>query len=138
MGKVSSEETEFRFGIMTEEEEYIENQIAIMLKGVAQHTAVSQIREKLNNARKQNRPLRVKLGLDPSAPDIHIGHSVVLRKIRQLQDMGHIAIIIIGDYTGMIGDPTGKSKTRRQLSREDVEKMLILIWNRYLKSLIVI
>ncbi len=122
VGKVSSEETEFRFGIMTEEEEYIENQIAIMLKGVAQHTAVSQIREKLNNARKQNRPLRVKLGLDPSAPDIHIGHSVVLRKIRQLQDMGHIAIIIIGDYTGMIGDPTGKSKTRRQLSREDVEK----------------
>ena len=122
VGKVSSEETGFRFGIMTEEEEYIENQIAIMLKGVAQHTAVSQIREKLNNARKQNRPLRVKLGLDPSAPDIHIGHSVVLRKIRQLQDMGHIAIIIIGDYTGMIGDPTGKSKTRRQLSREDVEK----------------
>lgn len=122
VGKISSEETEFRFGAMTEEEKYIEDQIAIMLKGVAQHTAVSQIREKLNNARKENRPLRVKLGLDPSAPDIHIGHSVVLRKIRQLQDMGHIAIIIIGDYTGMIGDPTGKSKTRKQLSREDVEK----------------
>ncbi|MDE6815466.1 MAG: tyrosine--tRNA ligase, partial [Lachnospiraceae bacterium] len=68
------------------------------------------------------RPLRIKLGLDPSAPDIHIGHSVVLRKIRQLQDMGHVAVIIIGDYTGMIGDPTGKSKTRKQLSREDVEK----------------
>lgn len=122
VGKISSEETEFRFGAMTEEEEYIENQIAIMLKGVVQHTAVSQIREKMNKARKENRSLRVKLGLDPSAPDIHIGHSVVLRKIRQLQDMGHIAIIIIGDYTGMIGDPTGKSKTRKQLSREDVEK----------------
>ncbi len=121
-GILTSEEAEFRFGAMTKEEKYIEDQIAIMLKGVAQHTAVPQIREKLNNARQANRPLRIKLGLDPSAPDIHIGHSVVLRKIRQLQDMGHTAIIIIGDYTGMIGDPTGKSKTRKQLSREDVER----------------
>lgn len=121
-GKLTPEEAEFRFGAMTDEEKYIEDQIAIMLKGVAQHTAVPQIREKLNNAKRENRPLRVKLGLDPSAPDIHIGHSVVLRKIRQLQDMGHTAVIIIGDYTGMIGDPTGKSKTRKQLSREDVER----------------
>lgn len=121
MGKLTPEETEFRFGPMTEEEKNIEDQIAIMLKGVAQYTAVPEIREKLNHARKENRPLRIKLGLDPSAPDIHIGHSVVLRKIRQLQDLGHTAVIIIGDYTGMIGDPTGKSKTRKQLSREDVE-----------------
>nr|WP_243081083.1 tyrosine--tRNA ligase [Eubacterium ventriosum] len=107
---------------MTEEELEIENQISIMLKGVAQHTAISDIRKKLNQAKKENRPLRIKLGLDPSAPDIHIGHSVVLRKIRQLQELGHKAVIIIGDYTGMIGDPTGKSKTRKQLSREDVER----------------
>ncbi|MCD7826112.1 MAG: tyrosine--tRNA ligase [Clostridiaceae bacterium] len=107
---------------MTEEEQEIENQIAIMLKGVAQHTAVSEIREKLLESKRTGRPLRIKLGLDPSAPDIHIGHSVVLRKIRQLQEMGHVAVIIIGDYTGMIGDPTGKSKTRKQLSREDVER----------------
>lgn len=107
--------------IKTEEQD-IENQIAIMLKGVAQHTPVSEIREKLREVKKENRPLRIKLGLDPSAPDIHIGHSVVLRKIRQLQDLGHTAVIIIGDYTGMIGDPTGKSKTRKQLSREDVER----------------
>lgn len=100
----------------------IENQISMMLKGVAQHTELAEIREKFCEAEREGRPLRIKLGLDPSAPDIHIGHSVVLRKIRQLQDMGHVAVIIIGDYTGMIGDPTGKSKTRKQLSREDVEK----------------
>lgn len=122
VGAVSDACPEFRFGEMTEEEQEIENQIAVMLKGVAQHTAIPEIREKLTAAKKENRSLRIKLGLDPSAPDIHIGHSVVLRKIRQLQDMGHTAVIIIGDYTGMIGDPTGKSKTRKQLSREDVEK----------------
>ncbi len=103
-------------------EREIENQISMMLKGVAQHTELAEIREKFCEAEREGRPLRIKLGLDPSAPDIHIGHSVVLRKIRQLQDMGHVAVIIIGDYTGMIGDPTGKSKTRKQLSREDVEK----------------
>lgn len=119
-GFVSKDEAEFRFGPMTEEEKRIEDQIAIMLKGVAQYTAVPQIRERMISANKSGRPLRVKLGLDPSAPDIHLGHTVVLRKIRQLQDMGHKAIIIIGDYTGMIGDPTGKSKTRKQLSHDDV------------------
>lgn len=121
-GIISADSPEFRFGPMTEEEQEIENQIAIMLKGVAQHTSVPEIRQKLWDAKRESRPLRIKLGLDPSAPDIHIGHSVVLRKIRQLQQLGHIAIIIIGDYTGMIGDPTGKSKTRKQLSREDVER----------------
>lgn len=118
---VNAENHEVHLGKMCEEEEIIEQQIVMMLKGVAQHTNVSEIREKIVASRKEKRPLRIKLGLDPSAPDIHIGHSVVLRKIKQLQDMGHIAIIIIGDYTGMIGDPTGKSKTRKQMSREDVE-----------------
>ncbi len=121
-GVINRENDEIRFGLMTEEEKEIENQIAIMLKGVAQSTATPEIRRKLAEAGREGRPLRVKLGLDPSAPDIHIGHSVVLRKIRQLQDLGHKAVIIIGDYTGMIGDPTGKSKTRKQLSREDVER----------------
>lgn len=121
-GVVCKDTPEFRFGPLSEEEMDIENQIAIMLKGVAQHTSIPDIREKLMEAKREGRPLRVKLGLDPSAPDIHIGHSVVLRKIRQLQELGHMAVIIIGDYTGMIGDPTGKSKTRKQLSREDVER----------------
>lgn len=99
----------------------IEETIKIMLKGAAEHTDVKEIEEKLKEIEKENRPIRIKLGLDPSAPDIHLGHAVVLRKIKQLQDLGNEAIIIIGDFTGMIGDPTGKSKTRKQLSREQVE-----------------
>ncbi len=98
----------------------IDETIKIMLKGSAEHTNIEDIKEKLKNVDKENRPLRIKLGLDPSAPDIHLGHAVVLRKIRQLQELGHEAIIIIGDFTGMIGDPTGKSKTRKQLSKEQV------------------
>ena len=100
----------------------IEDTIKVMLKGAAEHTEVSEIRAKLESVAKEHRPLRVKLGLDPSAPDIHIGHAVVLRKIKQLQDLGHEAIIIIGDFTGMIGDPTGKSKTRKQLTPEQVKE----------------
>ena len=80
------------------------------------------MKEKLKKIDEEKRPLRIKLGLDPSAPDIHLGHAVVLRKIRQLQELGHEAIIIIGDFTGMIGDPTGKSKTRKPLTREQVEE----------------
>lgn len=98
----------------------IDETIKIMLKGSAEHTSVEDIKEKLKSVEKENRPLRIKLGLDPSAPDIHLGHAVVLRKIRQLQELGHEAIIIIGDFTGMIGDPTGKSKTRKPLTREQV------------------
>lgn len=100
----------------------IDETVKIMLKGAAEYTAVNEIKEKLKSAEKEGRPLRIKLGLDPSAPDIHLGHAVVLRKIRQLQDLGHEAIIIIGDFTGMIGDPSGKSKTRKQLTREQVEE----------------
>ena len=100
----------------------IDNTIKIMLKGAADYTDIKEIREKLEKVDKENRPLRIKLGLDPSAPDIHLGHAVVLRKIKQLQDLGNEVIIIIGDFTGMIGDPTGKSKTRKQLTREQVEE----------------
>lgn len=100
----------------------IEETMKILLKGVADHTAIDDIKEKLKKVDSENRPMRIKLGLDPSAPDIHLGHAVVLRKMRQLQDLGHEVIIIIGDFTGMIGDPTGKSKTRNQLSKEQVEE----------------
>ena len=100
----------------------IEKTLKIMLKGCENHTEKNEIIEKLKKVEKEGRPLRIKLGLDPSAPDIHLGHAVVLRKIKQLQDLGHEAIIVIGDFTGMIGDPTGKSKTRKQLSKEEVEK----------------
>lgn len=100
----------------------IEETVKIMLKGSETHTNKEEIVEKLKKVEKEGRALRIKLGLDPSAPDIHLGHAVVLRKIKQLQDLGHEAVIVIGDFTGMIGDPTGKSKTRKQLSREEVEK----------------
>ena len=100
----------------------IQETIKIMLKGVSDHTQINDIEDKLKKVKAENRPLRIKLGLDPTAPDIHLGHAVVLRKIKQLQDIGHEAIIIIGDFTGMIGDPTGKSKTRKQLTREEIEE----------------
>ena len=100
----------------------IQDTLKIMLKGVVDHTEKSEIIKKLEQVKKENRPMRIKLGLDPSAPDIHLGHTVVLRKIRQLQNLGHQAIIVIGDFTGMIGDPTGKSKTRKQLTKEQVEE----------------
>jgi tyrosyl-tRNA synthetase len=75
----------------------------------------------LIQARAEKRPLRVKLGVDPTAPDIHLGHTVVLRKLRQFQDLGHIAVLIVGDYTGKVGDPSGRSKSRPQLSDEVLE-----------------
>lgn len=77
--------------------------------------------KKLENSIKNNKPLRIKLGADPSRPDLHIGHAVVLNKLRQFQDLGHTAILIIGDFTAMIGDPSGKSKTRPQLTIEDTK-----------------
>ena len=100
----------------------VENTIKIMLKGAADYTQIEEIKEKLETIKKEDRPMNIKLGLDPSAPDIHLGHAVVLRKIKQLQDLGHHVIIIIGDFTGMIGDPTGKSKTRKPLTKEQVEE----------------
>jgi tyrosyl-tRNA synthetase len=78
--------------------------------------------EELVGKLKENRPLRVKLGVDPTAPDIHLGHTVVLGKLRQFQDLGHIAVLIIGDFTALIGDPSGKEKTRPQLTLEEIEK----------------
>ena len=97
-----------------------EEQMRIILKGVQTLVDQRELLNKLTRSACENRPLTVKLGLDPSAPDIHLGHAVVLRKIRQMQDLGHRAVIIIGDFTGKIGDPTGKSKGRQALSQEQV------------------
>ncbi|MDP4089550.1 MAG: tyrosine--tRNA ligase [Bacillota bacterium] len=98
----------------------IDEQLKIITKGVEEIIGLEELKKKLGEAEKQGRPLIAKLGLDPSAPDIHLGHAVVLRKLKQLQDLGHKAVIIIGDMTGMVGDPTGKSKTRKQLTPEQV------------------
>lgn len=98
----------------------VDEQVKIIMKGVDTLIDEKDLREKLINAQKENRPLTVKLGLDPSAPDIHLGHTVVLRKMKQLQDLGHKVVIIIGDFTGKIGDPTGKSSARKALTTEQV------------------
>src|SRR5690606_28824346 len=78
-------------------------------------------REELAERLAAGRPLRVKAGFDPTAPDLHLGHTVLLNKMRQFQDLGHTVIFLVGDFTGMIGDPTGKSATRKPLTREDVQ-----------------
>src|SRR5260370_2968155 len=79
-----------------------------------------ELRAKLERSAKTGKPLRVKLGVDPTAPDIHLGHTVVIRKLKHFQEMGHTAIFLIGDFTAMVGDPTGQSETRPPLSREQV------------------
>lgn len=98
----------------------IQEQIRIISKGVDEIIGLEDLKNKLELSQKENKPLTVKLGLDPSAPDIHLGHTVVLRKMKQLQDLGHKVVIIIGDFTGKIGDPTGKSKARKALTTEQV------------------
>ncbi len=102
----------------------IDEQIKIIKKGADTIVNEEELRKKLERAEKNNKPLIIKLGLDPSAPDIHLGHAVVLRKIKQMQDLGHKAVIVIGDFTGKIGDPTGKAKGRKALTDEEVLRNL--------------
>lgn len=97
-------------------------QIAIIKKGASKIVDEQDLLKKLERSYKEQRPLTIKLGLDPSAPDIHLGHAVVLRKIKQMQDLGHHAVIVIGDFTGRIGDPTGKAKGRTALNDDIVKK----------------
>jgi tyrosyl-tRNA synthetase len=99
----------------------VEEQLAYLKKGVAEIIPEDELQQKLTNSVKTGKPLRVYLGVDPTAPDIHLGHTVVLRKLKHFQDMGHTAIFLIGDFSAMIGDPTGRSETRPPLSREEVE-----------------
>lgn len=113
----------------------VKEQLKIIMKGVDEIIGIEQLEEKLKNAEINNKSLTIKLGLDPSAPDIHLGHTVVLRKIKQMQDLGHKAVIIIGDFTGMIGDPTGKSKARKALTREEVLKNAITYEKQIFKVL---
>ncbi|MDE5680714.1 MAG: tyrosine--tRNA ligase, partial [Lachnospiraceae bacterium] len=101
-------------------EKEVDRQMRIILKGAAEVVGEEELRLKLERSIRENRPLNVKLGLDPSAPDIHLGHAVVLRKLKQIQDLGHQIKIIIGDFTGRIGDPTGKSKGRKALNNQQV------------------
>jgi tyrosyl-tRNA synthetase len=99
----------------------IDEQIKVIQRGTVDLITVEELRRKLERSAATGHPLRVKLGLDPTAPDIHLGHTVVLHKLRQLQELGHQVLLVIGDFTGMIGDPTGKSETRKPLTRADIE-----------------
>jgi len=98
----------------------VDEQLTYIKKGSAEIIRESELRAKLEKSRSTGKPLRVKLGMDPTAPDLHLGHTVVLRKLKHFQDLGHTVIFLIGDFTGMIGDPTGRSATRPPLTREQI------------------
>ncbi len=100
----------------------LEEELGIIKRGTDEIISEEELIKKLKEAREEKRALKVKLGLDPTAPDIHLGHTVVLQKLRQFQDLGHIVYLLIGDFTGRIGDPTGKSETRKQLTKEEVKE----------------
>ena len=94
----------------------IDQQLEVIQRGVDEILPLDELKKKLE----KNKPLRIKLGMDPTAPDLHLGHTVVMNKMKQLQDLGHEVIFLIGDFTGMIGDPTGKNVTRKPLSKKDI------------------
>src|SRR6188508_3752013 len=98
----------------------IDEQLSLLKKGTVDFIREEDLKAKLERSAATGKPLRVKLGADPTAPDIHLGHTVVIRKLRAFQELGHTAIFLIGDFTGMIGDPSGKNATRPQLTREEI------------------
>lgn len=111
-----------KWNLTEEQKKEVERQLAVIQRGVAEIIPQNELVEKLNRSVATGSPLKVKLGLDPTAPDLHVGHTVVLHKLRQFQELGHTIQLLIGDFTGRIGDPTGKSETRKQLTEEDVKR----------------
>src|SRR5437764_5695999 len=99
----------------------VEEQLAYIKKGVAEIIPEPELVAKLEASRRSGKPLRVYLGVDPTAPDLHLGHTVVLRKLKHFQDLGHTAVFLIGDFSAMIGDPTGVSETHPPLPRREVD-----------------
>src|SRR5215472_12403130 len=99
----------------------IDEQLAFLRKGTVEIIREEELRARLERAARLGKPLRVKWGADPTAPDIHLGHTVVIRKMKAFQDLGHTAIFLIGDFTSLIGDPSGKTATRPDLTREEIE-----------------
>src|SRR6201993_2893184 len=100
----------------------VDEQMDLLQKGAAEIIRVSDLRERLEESRKTGHPLRVKAGFDPTAPDLHLGHTVLMRKLRHFQQLGHQVIFLVGDFTPPIGDPTGRNVTRKPLTREQIEK----------------
>lgn len=99
-----------------------EKQFEIIKRGTVEIILEEELKDKLHRSYREGKPLRIKVGFDPTAPDIHLGHTVLLEKMRQFQELGHEVIFLIGDFTGMIGDPSGKTETRKPLTREEVVK----------------
>lgn len=113
----------------------IEKQLEIIKKGALEIITEEDLVNKIKNSLKHKKPLRVKLGIDPTAPDIHLGFAVVLRKLREFQDLGHTAVLITGDFTAKIGDPSGKKKTRPQLTDEEIKRNMKTYLDQALKIL---
>src|SRR5215468_11961289 len=100
----------------------VDEQLAYIKKGSVEIIREPELRSKLEKSLAAGKPLRVKAGFDPTAPDLHVGHTVLIRKLKHFQDLGHTAIFMIGDFTAMIGDPTGRSVTRPPLTRADIDR----------------
>src|ERR1700728_2782909 len=100
----------------------VEEQLAYLRKGAAEIIRESDLRERLEKSRATGKPMRVKAGFDPTAPDLHLGHTVLMRKLKHFQDLGHQVIFLVGDFTSLIGDPSGRSATRKVLTREEIDK----------------
>src|SRR5499425_2078327 len=98
----------------------VEEQLEYLKKGVVEIIREPELRERLEQSRASGKPLRVYAGFDPTAPDLHLGHTVLLRKLKHFQDLGHSVIFMIGDFTGLIGDPSGRNVTRKQLNKDEV------------------
>lgn len=113
----------------------VNEQLEIIKRGTAEIIPLEELKQKLEKSLAENRPLNIKLGCDPTRPDLHLGHSVVLRKLRQFQELGHQAILIIGDFTGMIGDPSGRNQTRPPLTFEEARENAKSYWEQAAKIL---
>ncbi len=100
----------------------VDEQMDLLQKGAAEIIRVADLRERLEDSRKTGRPLRVKAGFDPTAPDLHLGHTVLMRKLRHFQQLGHTVIFLVGDFTSLIGDPSGRNVTRKPLTREQIDE----------------
>lgn len=113
----------------------VKEQLESIRRGTVEIIPEDELIKKLEDSIKENKPLRIKMGFDPTAPDIHLGHTVGIRKLKQFQDLGHKVVLIIGDYTGMVGDPSGRSETRPQLSYEEVRKNAETYQSQFFKIL---
>jgi tyrosyl-tRNA synthetase len=100
----------------------VDEQMDLLQKGAAEIIRVADLRERLEESRKNGRPMRIKVGFDPTSPDLHLGHTVLMRKLRHFQQLGHTVIFLVGDYTSLIGDPTGRNVTRKPLTREQIDE----------------